>query len=372
MLIIADANIANVTDFFNNQTFPAIAPIERDVQVITMAGRAITAEVLAEYQPDVLLIRSITPVNETLLKDNKSVWFVGSATVGTDHVDTDYLARRGIEFANAMGCSKHSVAQYVITAILNLRPDYVFQPITLGIIGLGNIGSTLAQYAIAFGWQVLGYDPLLPRSVTNNSTLDKVLTQSNVISFHVPLTFEKNSSYPTHHKHLMTTKRWDTLPETTIVINTARGEVLANADIISHPNVTVLDVFEHEPQVEAELLQCVSIATPHIAGYTLEGKLRGTQMIYEALCKKLGVEPALNFHDFLPPQMPLFEKLHIPLKDHERQQVLNRLPSLYDIRADDQRLRAVAGADGVSAKEFDDLRKNYPLRRELLAYGFKL
>lgn len=372
MLIIADANIANVTDFFNNQTFPAIAPIEQDVQVITMAGRAITAEVLTEYQPDVLLIRSITPVNETLLKDNQSVWFVGSATVGTDHVDTDYLARRGIEFANAMGCSKHSVAQYVITAILNLRPDYLFQPITLGIIGLGNIGSTLAQYAIAFGWQVLGYDPLLPRSVTNNSTLDKVLSQSNVISFHVPLTFENNSSYPTHHKHLMTTKRWDTLPETTIVINTARGEVLANADIISHPNVTVLDVFEHEPQVEAELLQCVSIATPHIAGYTLEGKLRGTQMIYQALCKKLGVEPTLNFHSFLPPQMPLFEKLHIPLKDHERQQVLNRLPSLYDIRADDQRLRAVAGADGVSAKEFDDLRKNYPLRRELLAYGFKL
>ncbi|WP_306084643.1 NAD(P)-dependent oxidoreductase, partial [Klebsiella michiganensis] len=101
---------------------------------------------------------------------------VGSATIGTDHVDQDYLASRHIAFANAAGCSKHSVAQYVITAILTLRPDYWQRPIKLGIIGLGNIGSTLAQYAQDLGWQVLGYDPLIPPSMMNNVSFEQVLT----------------------------------------------------------------------------------------------------------------------------------------------------------------------------------------------------
>lgn len=363
MRILADANIARLADFFNDSTFG------RTVELHTMPGREIDAAVLADIAPDVLLVRSVTKVNRELLADNTSVKFVGSATIGIDHVDVDYLSRCGIEFVSAAGCSKHSVAQYVIAAIATLRPDYVFQPITLGIIGVGNIGNTLAQYAIRFGWQVLGYDPLKPPSVVNNSKLNTVLTESNVISFHVPLTYPYQSSFPTHHDYLMTPERWQRMSDTAIVINTSRGGVLGRDNIVAAPNVTVLDVFEHEPNLDAELLRCASIVTPHIAGYTLEGKLRGTQMVYQALCKRLKIKPTVDFHEFLPEQPPLFQALHNPFTEHERQQFLTRLPLLYDIRADDQRLRAVANADGaIEGKDFDALRKNYPLRREWQAY----
>lgn len=202
---------------------------EQTVNITTVAGRDINAQLLAELQPDVLLIRSVTPVGETLLVNNNSVKFVGSATIGTDHVDQDYLAARNITFANAAGCSKHSVAQYVLTAILTLRPHYWQQstkPLTLGIIGLGNIGSTLAQYAIDLGWQVLGYDPLLPTSNTNNASLEQVLSQSDVVSLHVPLTDEKGDvhprggNYPT--KHLIDATTLAVMPAHTLLINSAR------------------------------------------------------------------------------------------------------------------------------------------------------
>lgn len=363
MKIIADMNIAHLADFFNEQS------LGKPVELISMVGREINADILAEHEPDVLLVRSVTKVNNDLLKDNHSVKFVGTATIGTDHVDIDYLAKHGIVFANASGCSKHSVAQYVIASIAELRPDYFFQPITLGIVGVGNIGTTLAQYAVSLGWQVLGYDPLKPPSAVNNSSLEKVLSESNVISFHVPLTYPEHSTYPTHHDYLMTRKRWQQVSDTAIIINTARGEVLGRDDIVANMNAVVLDVFEHEPTIDAELLRCVSIATPHIAGYTLEGKLRGTQMVYNALCQFIHVSPVVDFHDFLPKEMPLFHALHNPLNDHERQQLLKKMPSIYDIRADDKRLRAVANVNGdIEGKDFDNLRKNYPLRREWQSY----
>lgn len=367
MRIIADGNIAHLSDFFNETS------LGQTVEVIAMTGREITAEVLAQYQPEVLLIRSVTPVNAELLQDNHSVKFVGSATIGIDHVDIDYLAERGIVFANAAGCSKHSVAQYVMTSIAQLRPDYIFKPINLGIIGVGNIGNNLAQYAISLGWNVMGYDPLKPPSVVNNSKLETVLRESDVISFHVPLTYPHNSSFPTHHDYLMTKERWQSVSDTAIIINTARGEVLGRDDIVASPNVFVLDVFEHEPNIDKELLNIASIATPHIAGYTLEGKLRGTQFVYNALCKFLNRKPTVDFHSFLPPQMPLFNQLSIPLNDHDRHQLLNKMPQMYDIRADDKRLRAVANANGeIESKDFDNLRKNYPLRREWQSYIFEI
>ncbi|MFW2178388.1 MULTISPECIES: 4-phosphoerythronate dehydrogenase [unclassified Moraxella] len=367
MKIIADGNIAHLSDFFNSDT------LGKPVEIIAMTGREITAEVLAQHQPTVLLVRSVTPINEQLLANNTSVKFVGSATIGIDHVDVDYLAKRGIIFANASGCSKHSVAQYVVASIAELRPDYMFKSINLGIIGVGNIGNTLAQYAISYGWNVLGYDPLKPRSVVNNSSLETVLRESNVISFHVPLTCPKHSSFPTHHDYLMTKERWQQVSDTAIIVNTSRGAVLGRDDIVASPNVTVLDVFEHEPNIDAELLKACSIVTPHIAGYTLEGKLRGTQFVYNALCKFLQVTPTVDFHDYLPKEVPLFQEVHNPLKDHERHQLINKIPTMYDIRADDKRLRAVANAEGdIEGDDFDNLRKNYPLRREWQAYVFKV
>lgn len=364
LTIIADSNIASLDEFFNASTLGQNN--KRPVNIISVAGRAINAQLLAEYQPDVLLIRSVTPVGEPLLANNNTVQFVGSATIGTDHVDQTYLAARNITFANAAGCSKHSVAQYVLTAILNLRPQYWQKstpPVTLGIIGLGNIGSTLAQYAHDLGWQVLGYDPLLPASTINNASFEQVLSQSHVISLHVPLTDKKDatnpngSDYPTHH--LIDKEALAAMPVDTMLINSARGPVInaddLQADIARTGRQVVLDVFEHEPEIAANLLSKLAIDTPHIAGYTLEGKLRGTQMIYDALCEKLTVAPVQTMHKLLPLNMFLWSEL----KEHP-----DRLVKFYDIMADDAALRDKLINGQISGTDFDQLRRDYHLRRE--------
>ena len=353
--IIADSNIASLDDFFNPQTLGI--GIAQTVNIVTVAGRDINAKLLAEIQPDALLIRSVTPVNAALLADNHSVRFVGSATIGTDHVDQDYLEARNITFANAAGCSKHSVAQYVLTAILTLRPQYWQQPLTLGIIGLGNIGSTLAQYATDLGWQVLGYDPLLSASNLNNASFEQIISQSDALSLHVPLTDANSSQYPT--RHLIDTQVLAAMPSLTLLINSARGPVIEaaalEADIEATSRQVVLDVFEHEPQIDASLLSKLTIATPHIAGYTLEGKLRGTQMIYDALCEAYSVIPAKSMHQLLPVNMYLWSEL---------KKNPDRLIKFYDIMQDDRLLREKVANEQVSGEDFDQLRRDYHLRRE--------
>lgn len=368
--IIADSNIASLDEFFNTSTLGQATG--QTINIVTVAGRDITAALLADIQPEVLLIRSVTSVNEALLADNKSVRFVGSATIGTDHVDQNYLMSREIIFDNAAGCSKHSVAQYVLTAILTLRPQYWQQSITLGIIGLGNIGSTLAQYASDLGWQVLGYDPLLLPSDVNNASLEQVLSQSDVVSLHVPLTDKKdadvkdagyisNDSGCTHYptRHLIDASTLAMMPAHTMLINSARGPVIhasnLEADIERTERQVVLDVFEHEPQISERLLSKLAIATPHIAGYTLEGKLRGTQIVYDALCEKLEVIPTQSMGALLPLNMFLWSEL----KTHP-----NRLIKFYDIMQDDAALRSKAMNGHVNGTDFDRLRRDYHLRRE--------
>lgn len=364
LTIIADSNIASLDEFFNGSTLGQNN--KRPINIISVAGRAINAQLLAEYQPDVLLIRSVTPVGEPLLANNNTVQFVGSATIGTDHVDQTYLAARNITFANAAGCSKHSVAQYVLTAILNLRPQYWQKstpPVTLGVIGLGNIGSTLVEYAHDLGWQVLGYDPLLPASNINNASFEQVLSQSHVISLHVPLTDKKHATNPTGSdyptRHLIDKEALAAMPADTLLINSARGPVInaddLQADIARTDRQVVLDVFEHEPEIAANLLSKLAIATPHIAGYTLEGKLRGTQMIYDALCEKLTVAPVQTMHKLLPLNMFLWSEL----KAHP-----DRLVKFYDIMADDAALRDKLINGQISGTDFDQLRRDYHLRRE--------
>ena len=364
LTIVADSNIASLNEFFNVSTLGQ--ETKRKVKIFAVAGRDINAQLLAELQPDVLLIRSVTPVGASLLADNNSVKFVGSATIGTDHVDQDYLAARNITFANAAGCSKHSVAQYVLTAALTLRPQYwqpSIPPVTLGIIGLGNIGSTLAQYAHDLGWQVLGYDPLLPASNINNASFAQVLSQSDIISLHVPLTDKKDnanpngSDYPT--RHLIDKNALDAMPADTLLINSARGPVINAHDLVADIERTgrqvVLDVFEHEPEISESLLSKLAIATAHIAGYTVEGKLRGTQIIYDALCEKLAVTPAQSMHTLLPLNMFLWSEL----KAHPE-----RLIKFYDIMQDDAALRSKLADGQVKGADFDQLRRDYHLRRE--------
>lgn len=368
LTIIADSNIAHLHDYFNEEI------LKHPINVIEMAGRDITPEALEQHQPDALLIRSVTPVDAKLLDKNQSVKFVGSATIGTDHVNEGYVSLRGIRFANAAGCSKHSVAQYVLSAILQLRPDYWSanedKPVKVGIIGLGNIGSTLARYALDLGWEVLGYDPFQSASIINNASLDQVLTESDVISLHVPLTMLGHSELPTYH--MIDAAALAKIPQQTLLINTARGPVVSEADLLaeldkSPQRQVVLDVFEHEPQVPAQLLKKLAIATPHIAGYTLEGKLRGTQIIFDNFVRSYGEKGAdiltIKEQDLMADLLP-----DNPYHWQDLKQAPEKLVEFYDIKADDSLLREALdeSASAVEGQAFDALRKNYALRREWL------
>ncbi|SUD92296.1 4-phosphoerythronate dehydrogenase [Psychrobacter phenylpyruvicus] len=374
LTIIADSNIAHLHDYFNEEV------LKHPIKVVEMAGRDITAEALDAHQPDALLIRSVTPVDAKLLDNNHSLQFIGSATIGTDHVNESYLSLRGIRFANAAGCSKHSVAQYVMSAILQLRPEYwpnaaatttvTAKPVKLGIIGLGNIGGTLARYALDLGWEVLGYDPFQPASVINNASFEQVLTQSNVISLHVPLTMPGHSELPTCH--MINAQALAKIPSTTMLINTARGPVISESDLLADleqnpKRQVVLDVFEHEPVVSAELLNKLAIVTPHIAGYTLEGKLRGTQIIFDTFVRSYGEKGAgiltIKDQDLMAELLP-----ENPYQWQELKQDPKKLTEFYDIKADDKLLREALDetASRVEAQAFDALRKNYALRREWL------
>ncbi|MFB6348247.1 4-phosphoerythronate dehydrogenase [Moraxella sp. ZJ142] len=349
LTVLADENIANLDDYLAHH----------DIRLIKMAGRDITAKTLATHRPNALFIRSVTQVAADNLGDLSALplKFVGSATIGTDHVDGDYLDKFGISFANAAGCSKHSVAQYVITAILHALPQARQTPIRLGIIGLGNIGSTLADYAARLGWQVSGYDPFLPPSDINQADFDGVLT-ADVISIHTPLTH--SGRHPT--AKLFDAATFSKLNTNALLINTARGEIIEQTALmhaIANKNLrVVLDVFPHEPTIDADLLNALTLATPHIAGYTLEGKIRGTDMIYQAFCRHFDLEICQTLPPLLPDNPYRFDELMDKFS-------LIKLRDYYDIAADFASLQMV-NHQGVTGADFDKLRKNYRLRHEWL------
>lgn len=349
LTVLADENIANVDDYLAHH----------NTTLIKLKGRKINQSAIDFYRPDALFIRSVTPIQPNTISDFQNIRFIGSATIGTDHIDTNYLNQHGIIFANANGCSKHSVAQYVVIAISNLRPNSINQPIKLGIIGLGNIGTTLASYAKQLNWQILGYDPFLPPSTLNNCHLDNLLTQSDVISIHTPLTHTgKHATHAMINHHTFAQ-----IQDNALFINTARGEIVCQNALlyaIKQKNLqVVLDVFPHEPSIDQTLLDSLILATPHIAGYTLEGKLNGTDMIYQAFCQVFDLPIKQVIGSLLPNNPYTWAKFIQRIKiDHQA-----TLDDFYNIKQDDKTLR-LASNHGVSPTDFDQLRKTYRLRRE--------
>ncbi|XID74181.1 4-phosphoerythronate dehydrogenase [Alkanindiges sp. WGS2144] len=354
MNIIADENLA-LADYF----FADLAHIQYQ------AGRGISTSDLKQARA--LLVRSVTKVSPQLLADTP-VEFVGSATIGTDHIDLAGLAAANIQVSHAPGCNAQAVAEYVVTAILTLQPHQVQagEQFCLGIIGLGNVGKRLAQLAQRLGWHVIGTDPHVQLAGIENLSLEQVLTQADAISLHVPLT----TTGPDATYHLINDTAFSQMKPDCLLINSARGAVVQEAallrELANNPRQVVLDVFEHEPVISQTLLDRLALATPHIAGYSLEGKARGTQMVYEAFCQHFGLKAAdKNFESQLPDMPQVFEA-----SESLNRQLLPLLPNLYDIRADDRALRAGINVQGlVDAQHFDDLRKTYPLRREWAAYG---
>ncbi|MEG0343306.1 MAG: 4-phosphoerythronate dehydrogenase [Acinetobacter sp.] len=351
MNIVADENLA-FTEYF----FAEFGEINNQ------AGRTITHEDVKNA--DALLVRSVTKVNQQLIENTK-LKFVGSATIGTDHLDINTLEQHGIAWSNAAGCNAQAVAEYVITALLHIDAQFLDlgKQFTLGIIGLGNVGSRLAYMAQLLGWNVIGYDPFVKNLNIQQVELDILLKQANAITTHVPLT--QTGEHPTYH--LINAETLAMMKPETILINSARGAVVEEAaliaDILKNQRRVVLDVFEHEPEISEELLKIITLVTPHIAGYSLEGKARGTQMIYDAFCKTFDFSAHKKFETKLPACEQYFYGNNI------KQTLKKYLSTIYDIARDDANLRATLKDGKVDQKAFDYLRKTYPLRREWAAHG---
>lgn len=327
--------------------------------ITRLPGRQIQAGQLADA--DALLVRSVTQVDAQLLSQAPRLKFVGSATIGTDHVDQALLAQRGIAFANAPGCNKISVGEYVISALLVLaeRHQLHLAGMTLGVIGAGNTGSAVAERARALGMQVCLCDPPLAEAGDPREFVPyEVALCSDVVSFHVPLTREG----PHATWHLLDEAALSVLDGEQILINACRGDVWDNQALLARqqgpdPLHLVMDVWEHEPDLLTELVPHTELATPHIAGYSLEGKVRGTYQVYQAFCDWLG-QPA---DQAFAPLLPIAAVEQLVLQQAPDQDLLKRLIHLvYDVRRDDALFR-----HGFSEPaDFDRLRKHYPERRE--------
>lgn len=340
-----------------------------------MEPKAITAACVRDA--DVLIIRSTLRANRVLLEGSR-VRFVGTATIGTDHLDRAYLDQAGIAWCAAPGCNANSVAEYIMAAMLCLgqRHGFALDGKTLGVIGVGNVGRRVVQKAQALGLRVLQNDP--PRRAAENNPiflpLEQLLAEADILSVHVPLT--KTGSDPTWH--LADRRFFAQLKPGLVWLNAARGAVMdSDAFLAARANgkvaYAVLDTWEGEPQFRTDVLARADIATPHIAGHSFEGKVMGTVMMYHALCRFLGVAPTWTPVDQLPvdllPPPPVPEvRLDLPAAPtvlDEEAALWRAVQSVYDIEADDRRLRAGATTDPASrAAHFERLRKDYPIHRE--------
>lgn len=351
MLILADENIPLLDEFFGN-----LGEIRR------IAGRTMTAADVAAA--DVLLVRSVTPVDASLLS-RAALRFVGSTTIGTDHIDLNYLAARGIPCAAAPGCNAVAVGEYIATVLVLFaaRESAPLAGLRLGVVGGGNTGRAVVARARALGLQVGVCDPLVdPVSLpagTAGFAFDDLLAWADILSFHVPLT--RDGPAPTWH--LLDAARMDAA-NWRLLINTSRGPVVDNRALLALLNRdpgrrVVLDVWEEEPVVPPDLLARVWLGTPHVAGYSLEGKWRGTEQVYLAACAALGVAPAVTLAQIRHRYGDHSARLRWPGS------LAALLAACCDIPADDARLRASVTADRAqAARAFDRLRRDYPVRRE--------
>jgi erythronate-4-phosphate dehydrogenase len=356
--IVVDENIAYAEEAFMQFGNVAITH-----------GREIKNRLLKDA--DVLIVRSITKVDDNLLM-NTPVKFVGTATIGTDHINLEYLNSKGICFTDAKGCNADAVTEYVFTAIINLlsNKNISIKGKSIGIVGTGNIGRRIARIAELLGMQVLKNDPPLERKYGTKSfvSLNEILN-CDIITFHVPL----NKSGIDKTIHLLNSDNIDHINNNSILINASRGQVVDNKallDTIDRKNLNVvLDVWENEPDIDVKLLEKVKIGTPHIAGYSVEGKVNGTVIIYNALCKFLGELPAWK------PMLPPIDSPEINLNQFSNKgDILNNFVStIYNIINDDLNLRKLSGIPKeLAPKFFDNLRKEYPLRREFNNFKIKL
>lgn len=363
MKIVVDENIP-----FAREAFARIGGREAELRMV--AGRSLARADLDGVHA--LVVRSVTKVDATLL-EGTPVKFVGTATIGTDHVDMPWLAANGIAFASAAGCNSQSVVEYVVAAMAERAADEE-KPLagrTLGIVGHGNIGSRLAKVAPALGLKVIVCDPPLQRAGKGGGfvSLDELLRQSDIVTFHVPRIKEGID----RTDRMIDAGKLALMKPTALIINSSRGKVIVGDALKEALNAkrlgaAVLDVWENEPNIDRSLLVRVWMGTPHIAGYSLEGKATGTRMMHEALCGALGEKP--TWTPTLPaPEGSVIDADALGDPGYPEERLPRILAKSYDIGAD--YLRLLEGMDLPDAewpRHFDRLRRDYPVRREFANY----
>jgi erythronate-4-phosphate dehydrogenase len=340
--------------------------LEKHAEVVYLKGSSISKTDVLDA--DALIIRTRTKCNAVLLEGAK-VRFIASATIGYDHIDVDFCRSHNIRWTNAEGCNSSSVQQYVAAALFHLANKLNFELAqkTIGIVGVGHVGTKVAKLCESLGMRALLNDP--PRERREGAaafvSLDTIVEQADILTLHVPLNYEgEDKTY-----HLVDEKFPSRLHEHQILINTSRGEVADTKALKSSLKerklaACVLDVWENEPGIDLELLDRVDIGTPHIAGYSADGKANGTAMSVQALSRFFG----FGLDGWFPKHIPVPENttLEVDCANVNQQQVIGRLiHQTYDIMSDDFRLRS-------SPHTFEQQRSEYPLHREFPSCTVKL
>ena len=348
-----------------DQDIPSIADAFRDLgEVELMPGRDIQRDNLTGCR--CLVVRTVTRVDVELL-DATPVEFVGTATIGTDHIDLDYLAQTNISYSNAAGCNAEAASEYVISGLFALAQRKNLDPFGLkaGIVGFGNVGSRLYQKLDTLGIECLVCDPPLQESGPTSYQfvdLNTILRECNLVTLHVPLTTA--GKHPTYH--LLDAERLQQLSEGCLLVNAARGAVVDNRALLELLNKrddlrVFLDTWEQEPNPSRELLRRVDLATPHIAGYSVEGRLRGTQMVLDAACDYFRLESSWHMSQ----QVPAQKTLQLQHTDSVGKAWHDLFRQHFDIWRDHEALVSGSELDSASfAAHFDALRRVYLDRLE--------
>lgn len=354
MKILADQNIP-----FVEQAFAHIGTVQ------LFDGRRLAAATVRTA--DVLLVRSVTRVDAALLASSQ-VKFVASATIGTDHIDLDYLAQSGIGFANAPASNAISAAEYVICALFYFSQQAAigFDQFKVAIVGYGNVGSRVAQRLEALGIEYCVYDPPRAQQYQDRDYVDwQTVCECNIVTAHVPLT--RNVPFAT--QAMFAESFFAQLAPGSLFINTSRGATVDEQALLKQLETKelhlILDVWQHEPAIDKTLLQKTLISTPHIAGYSFDGKCRGTEMIYNAVCRHFDITPQWNARQVLAE----YSVPRLSCESDGSTTVSTLIPQAYDIAGDSQRLRARLDLQSTAwGEHFDYLRRHYPRRREFSAY----
>ena len=346
--ILADENIP-----FAREAFAGLGEVE------TAAGRDLDRSAVRDF--DALAVRSVTRVGRDLLEGSR-VRFVATATTGTDHVDEPYLRRKGIAFASAPGSNAESVAEYVVSALFATGER--LKGNSIGIVGVGNVGARVRKKCEALGMRVVLNDPPVARETGDSVYRPLVeLFDGEFITFHVPLS--RTGEDETYH--MIDSDLLSRLRPDAVLFNTSRGAVAETSDLLRALEdkslaACVLDVWEEEPRIDAELARQSLIATPHIAGYSFDGKVRGTEMVRSSAARFFGLADDWDPSSLLPPPPPV----ELDLSGLEEEEAMGKcVRAVYDVREDDRRLKeTLALPPDERAAAFDRLRREYPVRRE--------